>query len=85
MRTRLEAEPKFIMEKGKKLTPARTPVRKRVQRMEEVIEDRAANHPLVIHFNEDHGGEIHQILWRTLLAHLTPMERKIQESMNIIE
>ena len=50
-----------------------------------MVQDRALNHPLVIHCIEDHGGEIQPILMRTLSAHLTPMERKIEEPMNIME
>ena len=45
MRTRLEVEPKFIMEKGKNSTPARTPIKKRVQKMEEKIEKQTVRTP----------------------------------------
>ena len=49
------------------------------------IQEMAASHPLVIHCLEEHEGEIQPVLWRTLSAHLTPMDRQVQESMNIIE
>ena len=34
---------------------------------------------------EEHDGDIQPILMRTLSAHLTPMDRQVQESLNIIE
>ena len=48
------------------------------------IQKRTASHPFVIHCQEEHGGEIQPVLMRTLSSHLTPMDRQITESLNII-
>ena len=40
---------------------------------------------MAIHAIEEHEGEVQPILMRILSSHLTPMDRKIQESLNILE
>ena len=40
---------------------------------------------MVVHANEEHEGEVQPFLMRILSSHLTPMDRQIQESLNIIE
>merc|ERR1712240_287130 len=42
-------------------------------------------HPLVIHFLEEHQGERQDVLFRILSKHHTPLDRQIQESVNIEE
>ena len=49
------------------------------------VREAVPSHPLVIHCVEEHGGEIQPILMRKLSAHLTPMDRQIQESLNIVQ
>ena len=41
-------------------------------------------HPLVLHFWEEHGGSKQEVLMRILSAHLTPADRQVQESVNIL-
>ena len=48
------------------------------------IQDRTATHPFVMHCVEEHGGQIQPVLMRNLSTHLTPMDRQVQESLNII-
>ena len=52
---------------------------------EKEVREAVATHPLVIHCQEEHGGVIQPILMRILSTHLTPMDRQIQESLNIIQ
>ena len=62
---------------------SRSPYQRGSEHQKEVREG-VLTHPLVIHSIEEHGGTTQPILMRTLSAHLTPMDRQIQESMNII-
>ena len=49
------------------------------------IREGIATHPMVVHAAEEHEGEVQPVLMRILSSHLTPMDRQIQESLNIIE
>ena len=49
------------------------------------IREGTVTHPMVIHCIEEHGGDVQPILMRTLLTHLTAMDRQVQESLNILE
>ena len=40
---------------------------------------------LVAHFREEHGGQTQDILMRTLSRHLTPLDRQVRESLNIMK
>ena len=42
-------------------------------------------HPLVIHFCEEHRGRKQDILLRVLSSHLTALDRQTTESVNIIQ
>ena len=42
-------------------------------------------HPIVIHCQKQHGGVVQPILMRTLSAHISPMDRQVQESLNILQ
>ena len=63
---------------------SRSPYQRGSEHQKEVREG-VLTHPLVIHSIEEHEGITQPILMRTLSAHLTPMDRQIQESINIIE
>ena len=63
---------------------SRSPYQRGTEHAKEVKEA-VPSHPLVIHCLEEHGGTIQPILMRTLSAHLTPMDRQVQESLNIIQ
>ena len=39
---------------------------------------------LSIHFKEEHGGVAQEILFRVLSRHIFPLERQVQESLNIL-
>ena len=62
----------------------RSPYQRGAEHAKEVREA-VPSHPLVIHCLEEHGGDIQPILMKTLPAHLTPMDRQIQESLNIVQ
>ena len=62
---------------------SRSPYQRGSEHQKEVREG-ILTHPLVIHSIEEHEGITQPILMRTLSAHLTPMDRQIQESLNII-
>ena len=62
---------------------SRSPYQRGSEHQKEVREG-VSTHPLVIHSMEEHEGVTQPILMRTLSAHLTPMDRQIQESLNII-
>ena len=49
------------------------------------VKEAVPSHPLVIHCVEEHGGNIQPILMRNLSAHITSMDRQIQESLNIVQ
>ena len=42
-------------------------------------------HPLVDHFWEEHNGRRQEVLMRILSTHLTPLDRQVQESANILK
>ena len=42
-------------------------------------------HPLVDQFWEEHNGRKQEVLMRILSTHLTPLERQVQESANILK
>ena len=48
------------------------------------IDEGIITHPIVLHFWEEHNGEKQNVLMRILSGHLTPMDRQIQESVNIL-
>ena len=39
----------------------------------------------MIHFLEEHQGEVQEVLFRILSKHHTPLDRQVQESINIEE
>ena len=41
-------------------------------------------HPLMTHFREEHSGKAQEILMRVISKHITPLERQVCESLNII-
>ena len=43
-----------------------------------------ATHPLVAHFREEHDGVTQEILLRVLSWHMTPLDRQVTESLNIL-
>ena len=43
-----------------------------------------ATHPLVAHFVEEHNGITQEILMRVISRHMTPLDRQVSESMNIL-
>ena len=47
--------------------------------------DGVATHPLVVHFMEEHGGATQEILMRVLSRHISPLDRQVQESLNILK
>ena len=49
------------------------------------IREGVATHPLVMHFREEHGGQTQEILMRILCNHITPMDRQVKESLNILK
>ena len=49
------------------------------------ISDGLASHPLTIHFREEHGGRQQEVLLRILSRHISPLERQVVESLNIIK
>ena len=49
------------------------------------IQEITPTHPLVVHNVEEHGGETQPVLMRSLSAHLSAMDRQVQESLNIIQ
>ena len=42
-------------------------------------------HPMVIHFEEEHNGVQQVTLFRITGRHMTPLDRQVQESVNIEE
>ena len=42
-------------------------------------------HPMVIHFMEEHEGRPQEVLFRLTSKHQTPLDRQVQESVNIEE
>ena len=63
---------------------SRSPYQRGAEHAKEVREA-VTTHPMVIHCQEEHQGEIQPILMRILSAHMTPMDRQIQESLNIVQ
>ena len=49
------------------------------------ISDGVLAHPMVGHFWEEHRGIQQGVLMRILSVHITPLDRQIQESNNIME
>ena len=47
------------------------------------MEAGCATHPMVIHFGEEHGVQPQELLFRILSKHNTPLDRQVQESVNI--
>ena len=43
-----------------------------------------ATHPLVIHFREEHNGQEQEVLMRILSSQMTPLDRQVKESLNIL-
>ena len=79
---------KIFREEGKRRIyygeTSRSPYQRGTEHRKEILEG-IATHPLVIHSVEEHQGQVQPVLMRTLSAHLTAMDRQIQESLNIIE
>ena len=42
-------------------------------------------HPLVMHFREEHSGQEQKVLMRILSSHMTPLDRQVKESLNILK
>ena len=49
------------------------------------VREGVTTHPLVVHATEEHEGILQEVLFRTLSYHMTPMDRQIQESVNILQ
>ena len=63
---------------------SRSPFQRGNEHMKE-ISDGLASHPLTIHFREEHGGRQQEVLLRILSRHISPLDRQVVESLNIIK
>ena len=48
------------------------------------IEDGVLTHPMVLHFWDGHQGRKQEIFMRLTSSHLTPLDRQVTESVNIL-
>ena len=48
------------------------------------VEEGVLSHPLVLHFWEEHQGRRQPLMMRVISAHLTPLDRQVTESINIL-
>ena len=63
---------------------SRSPFQRGTEHMKEIL-DGQATHPLTIHFREEHGGVQQEVLFRILSRQLSPLERQVVESLNILK